>query len=478
MRVAAYIRVSTDKQAEKGNSILEQQERTIAYCKALRWESPVFFIDEGYSAKTLNRPAMTKLLKDVGERKFDAVLNTKLDRLCRNLLDLLHTVEHFQTYDCAYVSISEGFDTSTAVGRMTMQVLGAFAEFERERTSERVKDNMISIAKNSDKALTKPCFGYDVVDSRYVINEKEAAHVLYMRDMIFQGAGLRRIAKLLNDMGVRTKKGAEWDSVNVRRLVLNETLCGTRITNKRMTKNGKTIFRPKSEWIITENNHPAILPKEDTEKIHAIIKKNASVRKHVENESFILTGLLVCEYCGKLMTGSSSRNVRGDKIYEYYRYLCSSYTRKAGCKYHAVHRDDIEKSVIHQIWTLSQQSSKDIVISGNTKSKEEERQALNNALTKTDRKMQKQIEAYESDLISGDDLKKARQRVDAEREKLRLELKRLDDKKSDVSKLKQTATSLWNDISGLDRLRSKAALARIIDHIRLKDGEYSIVWKS
>ncbi|MGO4147935.1 recombinase family protein, partial [Paenarthrobacter sp. YAF11_1] len=143
----------------------------------------------------------------------------KLDRFSRNLLDLLQTIHFLSGHDCSYVSASESFDTSTAVGRMTLQLLGTFAEFERERTSERVKDNMLSLAKNTDKALTKPCYGYNIEDGRYVIDEAEAENVQFMFDLAEQGHGHRMIAKFLNEKGVFTKKGKLWDQINVKRLM-------------------------------------------------------------------------------------------------------------------------------------------------------------------------------------------------------------------------------------------------------------------
>src|SRR5690606_26667052 len=139
-----------------------------------------------------------QLFNEVKQNKVRIILTTKLDRFSRNLLDLLQTIRFLQDHDCNYVSASENFDTSTAVGRMTLQLLGTFAEFERERISERVKENMLSLARNTNKALTKPCYGYDVVDAEYVINEDEAQFVRMMFDLAEQGHGYRKIAQILN----------------------------------------------------------------------------------------------------------------------------------------------------------------------------------------------------------------------------------------------------------------------------------------
>lgn len=122
---------------------------------------------------------------------------------------------------------------------MTLQLLGTFAEFERERISERVKDNMLSLAKNTNKALTKPCYGYDVVDGQYAINEQEANYVRMMFDFAEQGYGHRMIAKMLNDNGSITKRGKPWDQINVKRLMRNDTVAGRMVYNKERLKTAK-----------------------------------------------------------------------------------------------------------------------------------------------------------------------------------------------------------------------------------------------
>ncbi|ETK29925.1 putative DNA recombinase CisA [Paenibacillus larvae subsp. larvae DSM 25719] len=481
MRVAAYVRVSTDEQADKGNSLSEQKERLSAYCKAMGWNTPIFFVDDGYSAKDLNRPAIKKLLQSVKSKEYDIVLTSKLDRLTRSLLDLLHVVNMFGEYNCNYVSATESFDTSTAVGRMVLQLLGVFAEFERERISERVSDNMISLAKHTDKALGKVCYGYDVVDGKYIINEIEADFVRLMFDLAEQGNGHRMIAKELNDRGSVTKKGKMWDQTNVRRLIQNESLAGIMIYNKRQTKNGKITMRPKSDWIIKENNHPAIISPERFQAVQEIMQSRSRARKHADSETYLLTGLVVCKHCGKGMKGATSRHKTKYGDYTYYRYICSSYVAGYNCKHHIVHRDDLETLIVEQIKLIAESSAKqlklDIAASNNQKDELEE---IKQQLAKTDKKMQRQIEAFENDLISAADLRTARERVEAEREGLRKRLERLEngDKKEDVQTVISKAKGLLDEIMGVDRVKAKAAIRLLIEQIQVENGEMvSITWK-
>ncbi|MFC8686375.1 recombinase family protein [Brevibacillus porteri] len=479
MRVAAYIRVSTDEQADKGNSLVEQKERLNAYCIAMGWDAPELFIDDGYSAKDLKRPAIKQVMKRIENNEFDVVLTSKLDRLCRNLLDLLQVIDLFSSHNCGFVSASEHFDTSTAVGRMTLQLLGTFAEFERERISERVKDNMLSLAKNSDKILTQPCYGYDIVDGRFVINEAEAAFIEFMFDLAEEGHGHRAIAKELNLRGSATKRGKMWDQTNVRRLMSTETISGTMVYNKRQTKNGKTVLRSKDEWIVKEDNHPAIIPLVRYNKVQDIFNSRKKARKHADSETYLLTGLLKCHHCGQNMRGNTARQKTKYGEYTYYRYMCSSYNKGYGCKHHMVHRDDFEALIINEIKAIKSSSTKNINIKvAAPASISDEIKDVNSQLSKVDKKMQKQIEAYENDLISAVDLKIARERVELERNQLMDKLEKLKGKSIDIDTIKNNAKRALDDIAGIDRTKAKSTLRLLIDQIELENGELvNITWK-
>jgi site-specific DNA recombinase len=478
MRVAAPIRVSTDEQAEKGNSLTEQKERLTAYCVAMGWTEPVFFIDDGYSAKNLNRPGIKALLARVKKKEFDIVLTTKIDRFSRNLLDLLQTIRLLDEYDCTYVSSSEKFDTSTAVGRMTLQLLGTFAEFERERTSERVKDNMMSLARNTDRVITLPCYGYEVGEGKFIIKEEEAQNVRYMFELGELGHGHRMIAKLLNEKGVFTKRGKLWDQINVKRLMSTETLTGVMTYNKRQTKNGKISIRDEKDWIVKEDNHPAIIHSELYLKVQEIFRSRSRARKHADNETYLLTGIAKCKYCGGNMKGTTSRHKTKYNEYTYHRYICSSYVLGYGCKHHAVHRDDLENHIISEIKALQATPENTVQIKiGRPQSVESDISDIKEQLLKVNKRMQKQIEAYENDLISADDLKQARQRVESERESLQVKLDKMEQQNGDPSTVKQRIEKLMKEITGDDRLNAKKAFRLLIDNIIVENQIVDITWK-
>lgn len=483
MWVKAYIRVSTDEQAELGNSLNEQKERLTAYCRAMDWEAPEWYIDDGYSAKDTKRPDMTRLIEDIKVSKGEgAVITTKLDRLSRNLFDILSLTRFFEKYDCKYVSATEAFDTSTAAGRLTLQVLGMVAEFERSRNSERVKENMLSLARAGDRVITRPCYGYDIINGNREINIEEAVIVRKMADLILEGHGSRYVAKKLNEMGIKTKDGNQWHDKIVRELLQRETLIGDFVYNKTTRKNDKVVKVPEKDWVVIEGTHDPILDRDTFDKMKAIFQGRKTVGRHMKDDRYLLSGLVKCVHCGSKMNGRrnavKSKSTGEDIVY--YRYMCDGYLKKGTCFFHFVHRDDLEKMVIDRIKKIAESVPGALKLNVQKKQdKSLEKELLLSQLRKLDRRLQKQLEAYEDDLISASDLKLARQRVEEERKRISLSLEELENGESDVAtkKIHDNAKRLVDIVTGDNRLKAKFAIREIVQSIGVENGEnVTITW--
>ena len=138
MQVAAYIRVSTDKQADKGYSLPEQEERIRAYCKSKGWELSKIYSDAGFTGSNMDRPALQELMREISA--YDIVLVNKLDRLSRSQKDTLHLIQDiFAPAGASFVSMQESFDTTTPIGIAMVGILSAFAQLERSQIKERMK---------------------------------------------------------------------------------------------------------------------------------------------------------------------------------------------------------------------------------------------------------------------------------------------------------------------------------------------------
>lgn len=485
MQVYGYIRVSTDEQAEKGNSLFEQEERIKAYCKVKDWPEPILFIDDGYSAKNIFRPDLTKLLDTVKINRNGIVITTKLDRLSRKLFDILNLTQYFEKYDFNYVSATEGFDTSTPAGRLCLQMLGMVAEFERERNGERVRDNMLSLARNSTKIITRPCFGYDVIDGKMQVNIEEALIIQKMAQWAIAGEGSRTIAKRLNnDLLVKTKEGNEWHDKVVRDLLRRETLIGEFVYNKTTKKNNKVIKRPESEWIRLEDHHDPILDKDTFDKIIEIFEGRKTVGKHISDDTYLLTGLVVCAHCRSKMNGKTNRNFskRLNQENIHYTYLCDGYLKKGTCYHHFIRRDELESLIIDNIKEVANSDPRTIkLVISKPLTNSINKESIRAKLEKIDKKMQKHLEAYSEDLITHHDLKNATEKATAEREALQKLLNEDEDNQIEIRKeqLHKKAKASIQDISSEDRVKVKQTIRQFIDCVEVSNGyDLNIIWRS
>ena len=235
LRVVCYVRVSTREQAEKGYSVSEQQERLKAYCLAKDWVVAQVITDPGFSGAKLERPGMQQLISLVQAKKCDAVLVWKLDRLSRSQKDTLYLIEDvFLKNGCAFVSMNENFDTSTAFGRAMVGILSVFAQLEREQIRERMAVGRVGRAKAGlfHGGGYAP-IGYDYKTiaeggAGLVVNEYEAMQVREVYSLYLQGWSVNRIQKY---MAARyTTKDGDWGSDATVRDVLKNPLYTGKIT--------------------------------------------------------------------------------------------------------------------------------------------------------------------------------------------------------------------------------------------------------
>lgn len=445
---ALYVRVSTDEQAREGQSISTQIDKLMAYTKFQGWQNVQVFADEGESAKDMNRPEMKRLIALVKNRKVSVVATMAVDRLSRNLLDMLQFVELCENHGAAYVCASLNFDTSTPIGRMVLQILAAFAEFERAMIASRVKSNMFEIADKKKRYMAVPPFGYQYDEHRnLVVVPEEAEWVIKSADMFISGYGYRAVAKMLNETGIKTKKGSTWIASSVRAVLTNELYVGQLIWNRRFyDKEGKMHWRDPVDWIVRENAHPPILTLEQWDKINERITRK--MPKGGERQAkYRLTGMLHCAFCGSKM--ASRRYGSKGPHKERYIFVCSDYQKNGRCRFNYIFIDEAEPAVYNVLQSLAEGmidiSDKDL-----NKAAESREQEFNRREASIDQKFQRQIQAYENGLISDRDLKIARDRIEKERALLVQERERANiPQKSDVIRFIQKEAKqllwLWNN---------------------------------
>ncbi len=219
-RTVAYLRVSTDKQADKGVSLDAQRAKVDAYAALYDLELVDVVVDAGASAKTLDREGLARALGMLRTGKADALLVVKLDRLTRSVRDLGELVDtYFASGKAALLSVSEQIDTRSAAGRLVLNVLASVGQWEREAIGERTAAAMAHKAAQGDYCGGAAPYGYAVEDGRLVPVEAEQMVIAAALEARAAGLSLRTVARVLAERGFRTRAGSTFAAVQVARMV-------------------------------------------------------------------------------------------------------------------------------------------------------------------------------------------------------------------------------------------------------------------
>ena len=211
IRCAIYTRKSSEEGLEQEfNSLDAQREACEAFGRSQKHEGwsvlPQLYDDPGYSGGTMERPALKRLLADIAAHRIDAVVVYKVDRLTRSLSDFAKIVEVFDAHSVSFVSITQAFNTTTSMGRLTLNVLLSFAQFEREVTGERIRDKIAASKRKGLWMGGQPSLGYDVKDRKLVVNEAEAAIVRMIFRRYLELGSVRGLKAALDEEGVVSKQ--------------------------------------------------------------------------------------------------------------------------------------------------------------------------------------------------------------------------------------------------------------------------------
>ena len=196
-KVAIYSRVSTEEQAREGLSVEAQIDKCKSFCDAREWEIFKIYKDAGFSAGSLNRPALELLLRDAQEKRFDIILVYKIDRFSRKLKDLITILEDLKTKGINFTSVTEQIDTTSAMGEAFFQIIGVFAQLERGMVKERVQlsfDRKINLGE----ALYRAPFGYTYQNKKLVKHPENAEKVKEIFEMWNGGINYKEICNKFN----------------------------------------------------------------------------------------------------------------------------------------------------------------------------------------------------------------------------------------------------------------------------------------
>ncbi len=374
--IGLYVRVSTINQIDK-DSLKTQEDRLKAFCKANEINSFKVYRDAGFSAKDTKRPALETLFKDIKDGKVSGVFVVKLDRITRSIKDLIHLTEFFNKHNIKFVSISESIDTSTAMGRAMQNLLGIFAQLEREVTAERVAIDMQHRAARGKWNGGVVPYGYTIQkllikkfnkkgieinraleicteEKKLFVDAEEASVIKRIFETFLKTNSVRNTTIQLNNRGIKTRKGELWSKTTIHRILSNPIYTGFLTYGKRKTDpvSGKLIKQDKETWTIVEGEHDAIVPLEIFEKVQNLLSQNQG-KPTKSGRTYLLSGIVRCGLCGGAMTGHTFTKKGTGKVYSYYK--CYSRLQKGtmACKGLSLPANQLEDFIIDQLMKLS-----------------------------------------------------------------------------------------------------------------------------
>ena len=211
LKAIGYTRVSTNDQADTGESLRMQSVKIRAMSEVQGSELLDIVIDAGESGKSLRRPGMQKILKMVKNRAVDTVIVYKLDRLTRSVRDLGELLEVFDKNGVSLVSVCESLDTGTAAGRLVIHIMSSVSQWEREVIGERTREALASKKARKERTGNIP-FGYEITNDgvHLVENSAEQRIITVIRKLRNAGHSLRAVADELNRRGFMTRRGSQW----------------------------------------------------------------------------------------------------------------------------------------------------------------------------------------------------------------------------------------------------------------------------
>ena len=342
LRCAVYTRKSSEEGLEmEFNSLDAQREACEAYVASQKAEGWTLvsdrYDDGGFSGGTLERPALKRLMQDIEARRIDVVVVYKIDRLSRALMDFARLVEVFDRNNVTFVSVTQSFNTTTSMGRLTLNVLLSFAQFEREVIGERIRDKFAASRRKGMWMGGFVPFGYRLENRKLYVREDEAEIVKTIFRRFVQLGSATKLAQELAKNDVRNRYGKLIDKGYIYKLLSNRLYIGDAV-HKGTAYSGE---------------HEAIIDRKLWDAVHAILKESPRKRgaRNRAQTPALLKGLIFGP-TGAPMTPTHTRK-RG-RLYRYYAAVRSPPNESDPCPLRRIPASEIETAVIDQIRRMIQ----------------------------------------------------------------------------------------------------------------------------
>ncbi len=350
IRCALYTRKSTSEGLDQAFNTLDAQreaaEAYVASQKHAGWTIlPQRYDDGGYSGGSIDRPALKKLLEDVEAGSIDCVVVYKVDRLSRSLLDFARMMKLFEDRGVHFVSVTQHFNTAESMGRLTLNILLSFAQFEREIIGERIRDKIAASRRRGKWSGGNLILGYDLdrENRRLVVNEAEAAQVREIFDLYLRHESLLPVVAELQQRGWRTKSwiarngkpqgGRPFDKGNLYLLLTNVAYLGK--------------VRHKEE--VYQGEHEAVVAPATFDRVRRLLERNRRTRGSITRNKYgaLLKGLVRCAACRAAMIHCPVR--KGTRLWRYYVCIQAQKRGTSACPTGWINAHRLEQAVLDRL---------------------------------------------------------------------------------------------------------------------------------
>ncbi|MFH2000106.1 MAG: recombinase family protein [Planctomycetota bacterium] len=351
VRVAIYTRKSVSEGLEQVfNTLHAQRESIEAYVlsqKHAAWESlPAHYDDGGFSGATTDRPAFQQLLQDIKAGKVDVVAVYKIDRLSRSLADFANIIRFFEQHGVEFVSVTQQFTTANAMGKLTLNILMSFAEFERGIISERTRDKLAASRKKGMWIGGRPMLGYDVAEKKLVVNPDEAKQVNKIFELYLEIGSLHLVAEEINSRGWTTKAHTTKAGKVLPGRSFDKSLL------QRMLTAPVYIGKVEYDGELYEGKHDRIIDMQTWDAVQTQLEQNRQCgSKLVKNKwDMLLAGIVRCGKCG----ASFGHHYSKSQGCSYHSYACQTYLRRGSkaCPGSRLPTGELDRFVIEKLHAI------------------------------------------------------------------------------------------------------------------------------
>src|SRR5699024_10102365 len=401
-----------------------QKERLESFCKAQGWSDYKFYIEEGISAKSDKRPVYQKMMEHVKQGKIKTVLVYKLDRIMRSIGDLDRMIKTLEEYDCAFKSATEPFDTKSATGKLFIYMVGAFAQWEIELSSERIQMALEEKVSKGQRVGNIP-YPFDLGENEKLIpNEKRTRRTLEIIDKYESGMSTGKIAEYMQNTETTDKN---WRPNTIMRLLKNPALCGDTRWNDKVYK----------------NTHKGIISRERFNKIQIMLKDRADNRLKNVKSTYLFRGIIACPSCGNKLNVNRYIRKRADgSVYQSATYGCPPCSKKR-----QFNKDIGEKRFLNALYeymkNVEVEEIKDVEVKN-------DKPNYIDRYKKIERIRERYQRAWANELMSDEEFKKRMDETATEYEVLKRKVENYEEEKPiNVKEIKNVVTMFNNNLKML-----------------------------